>query len=117
MEFKDALDLPYEGPLNYQDVTLGWVLEELQKRLTSCQRKSQDLQSALRLAEGERDRGLEREEELKKQIDSVKVLDLLTRSSLTSKLQITEDSELGKVLTGALADSLRGVLGGQQPSA
>lgn len=109
MEPQDVLDLPFPG--SDSGLTVGEVVENLQKASRLGQKKSQDLASALRVAEGERDECLGRIEELQKQIDSVKILDLLTRSSLTAKLQITEDSDLGKVLAEALTTSLRGALG------
>lgn len=112
MDFQELLKTPYEGTLSYAaGTTVGEVIEHLLQGLHRNSRKVQDLQVALRVAEEERAQGLLREEELKKQIDSTKILDLLTRSSLVAKLQISDDSELGQVLQKALSASLRSLTG------
>lgn len=104
---QDVLNLPFPDSYGFRNKTVGEVIQNLNNQITKAQKESQRLRAALQAAERERDLNLERLESKDTEIDSFKVLDMLTRSSLVNKLQISEDSELGKMLAESLVTALQ----------
>jgi len=109
MEHQDVIDLPFPDSFGFRDKTVGQVVQNLQSAISRKDRQLSDLRGALRQAQRERDEALGSLESRKNEIDSFKVLDMLTRSQLISKLQISEESELGRELSQALTSALQGL--------
>jgi len=107
MDQQDVLDLPFPDSLGMRGKSVGEVVSNLQSIISRKDRQLTELRNARRLAERERDEALVRLESTTKEIDSFKILDMLTRSQLISKLQISEDSELGRELSRSLASALQ----------
>jgi hypothetical protein len=107
MDDQDVLNLPFPDMVGMRDKTVGEVVKNLQSVISKKDRDLNEMQKLLHSARRERDELLGRLESTTKEIDSFKILDLLTRSSLVQKLQISEDSELGRELSRSLASALQ----------
>jgi len=107
MDEQDVLSLPFPDSFGFRDKTVGEVVGNLQSVISRKDRQLNEMRNALRLSERERDEALVRLESKISEIDSFKILDMLTRSSLIAKLQISEDSELGRELSRSLTSALQ----------
>lgn len=107
MENQDVLDLPFPEMYGLRGKTVGQAFEIFLEKSKRDNRRIDNLQLALSGAKRERDEALERLESRTNEIDSFKVLDMLTRSTLLSKLEISADSEVGQTLTTSLIAALQ----------
>jgi hypothetical protein len=103
---QDVRSLPYPKWGGLEKKTVGEVVDNLIQRSAKLQSALDNQKRITREVCRERDEALESLKSKETEIDSFKVLDMLTRSSLISKLSISEDSELGKTMAEALTSAL-----------